>query len=391
MTRLFIVIHLIFALTLSAANAHPNLQNSLSVAFEQTRIQVDINVSVKELSVAHGIEGLPVNGVGRLDTAAIKRAAESHRAYLLAHLKLSAGGRVLEGKITSLASPPFFADPVQTFYQYSIEYPLLDSSFAELTLLHEMLREWPYSVGTPWNVSYAVTVKQDSCKLATSWLMPYQQAITIPTGWKNPDVAAPVVRTSDHWRSFREYLRHGVTHILTGYDHLLFVMALVIGTKSLWEMVKVIAAFTVAHSLTLTLCVFGLVRLPTSIVEPLIAASIIFVALENIIRVQGVRVKIRLVVAFGFGLIHGLGFAGGLLDVMAGLPPISLWIALVAFSLGVEIGHQMIVLPLCGLLSMTHKKHTQGTDACFRRYGSAAIALGGVYFLVVALKQQWLS
>lgn len=385
--RFFVALY--FILALSVARAHPNLQNSLSVAFEPSRIQIDISVSVKELSVAHGIEGLPVNGVGRLDTVAIKRAAESHSDYLLTHLKISAGSRLLEGKVTSLTFPPFFADPVQTFFQYSIEYPLVKSPFAELGLSHEMLKEWPYAIGTPWNVSYVVKIKQGYGELATSWLMPYQQAITIPTGWNNLAVTIPVAQRSDHWRSFREYLWHGVSHILTGYDHLLFIMALVIGTKSLREMVQVIVAFTVAHSLTLILCVFGLVQLSPSIIEPLIAASIIFVALENAVRVQGVRVKTRLAVAFGFGLIHGLGFAGGLLEVMAGLPALSLWIALGAFSLGVEIGHQVMVLPLCGLPSITRQKLTQRTDYRARRCGSVAIVVGGVYFLVVALKEQW--
>ena len=346
-------------------------------------MRVDVNVSVKELSVAHGIEGLPVNGVGRLDTGAIKRAADDHRDYVLHHLKLSVGPSVLEGKMIGLISPPFFADPVQTFYQYQIEYPFVGPPALEIGFFHEMLKEWPYSVGTAWNVSYVVRTKQADGTEASPWLLPYQQAISIPTGWKNP-----VVPPSGAWRSFREYLWYGTTHILTGYDHLLFIAALVIGTLSFWEMVKVIAAFTVAHSLTLALCVFGLVRLPTYIVEPVIALSIIFVALENALRPQRAHSWVRLAVAFGFGLIHGLGFAGGLLDAMNGLPTISIWIALIAFSIGVEIGHQAVVLPLYALLSVSRKKVTIGTNTSLRRLSSVIVALGGVYFLVVALQQQ---
>lgn len=384
--RLFVVLLAVLVFTRSAAQAHPNLQNSLTVAFEPSRVRVDVNVSVKELSVAHGIEGLPVNGVGRLDTGAIKRAADDHRDYVLHHLKLSAGATVLKGKMIGLISPRFFADPVQTFYQYQIEYPFVGPPAAEIGFFHEMLKEWPYSAGTAWNVSYVVRTKQADGKEASPWLLPYQRTISIPTGWKNT-----VVPPSGAWRSFREYLWYGFMHILTGYDHLLFITALVIGTLSFWEMVKVIAAFTVAHSLTLALCVFGLVRLPTYMVEPVIALSIIFVALENALRPQQAHSRARLAVAFGFGLIHGLGFAGGLLDAMTGLPALSIWIALIAFSLGVEIGHQVVVLPLYTLLSMSRNKVTIATYARLIRTSSAIVALGGCYFLVVALRQQFFS
>jgi HupE / UreJ protein len=388
--RLFVVLLTIFAVTLSVAKAHPNLQNSLSVAFEPSRVRVDVNVSVKELSVAHGIEGLPVNGVGRLDTGAIKRASEDHRDYVLQHLKLSAGTRLLEGKMIGLTSPPFFADPDQTFYQYQIEYPFVGPPSAEIEFYHDMLKEWPYSAGTPWNVSYVVRNKQADGTEASPWLLPNQRAISIPTGWKNAETSRPAVSSSGDWRSFREYLWHGIRHILTGYDHLLFIAALVIGTWGFWEMVKVIAAFTVAHSLTLGLCVFGLVRLPTYIVEPVIALSIVFVALENVIRPQRAHSRVRLVVAFGFGLIHGLGFAGGLLDAMTGLPSVGIWIALVAFSLGVEIGHQVVVLPLFGVLSLSRQRISESRYSWLRRYGSIFVACGGAYYLVVAMRQQFL-
>lgn len=378
------------ALTLSAALAHPNLQNSLSVAFETSRVRVDVNVSVKELSVAHGIEGLPINGVGRLDTGAIKRAADDHRDYVLRHLKLTTGARVLEGKMIGLISPPFFADPIQTFYQYQIEYPFVGPPAVEISFFQDMLKEWPYSAGTSWNVSYVVRTKQTDGTEASPWLLPCQQAVSIPTGWENPVSTVSVVSSSGGWRSFNEYLWHGIKHILTGYDHLLFIVALVIGTVSFWEMVKVIAAFTIAHSLTLALCVFGLVRLPTYLVEPIIALSIIYVSLENALRPKRAHSRIRLAVAFGFGLIHGLGFAGGLLDAMTGLPALGIWIALVAFSLGVEIGHQLVVLPLFALLSLSRQKINVSRVDCLRRYGSVLVACAGAYYLIVALKQQFL-
>lgn len=384
--RQILIFFVTFTVQVSVAWAHPNLQNSLSVTFEPSLVRLDISVSVKELSVAHGINGLPVNGVGRLDTGAIKRAAQDHRDYLLKHLKLSAGMRVLEGKITALISPPFFADPVQTFYHYQIDYPLGGPATAEVSIFHEMLKEWPYSALTAWNVSYVVKINRLGSFDTKSWLLPYQESVSIPTGWEIVAAAAPMVSVSGSGRSFKEYLWHGIMHILTGYDHLLFIVALVLGTMDFWKMIKVIVAFTIAHSFTLALCVLGLLRVSSDIVEPVIAISIVTVALGNMLRPEQSLSGNRLVVAFGFGLIHGLGFAGGLLDAMVGLPQTALWIALVAFSLGVEIGHQLVVLPVFGLLSVTSQKLSDDKYRQLRFYSSAVVTLGGFYYLLVALR-----
>ena len=190
-------------------------------------------------------------------------------------------------------------------------------------------------------------------------------------------------------RIFADYLRHGVLHILTGYDHLLFVAALVLATLSAWEMFKVVAAFTLAHTATLTLAVFEVFRLPPWIVEPMIAASIVFVALENVLRPARAHSRSRLAVAFGFGFVHGLGFAGGLLDAMAGLPAAGIWVALAAFSLGVEIGHQVVVLPLFGLLALGRRSLRVGFQGPVVRYGSVLISLCGAYYLFVSLHEQF--
>lgn len=373
------------------ARAHANLQNAMWVRFEPSLVRVVVNVSVKELSIAHGVQGLPVGGVGRLDTAAIQRAAADHRDYVLKHLTLSAGTSDLPGKLIGVKSPPFFSEPDQTFYQYEIEYPVPGPAPEEIGFFHEMLKEWPYAAGTPWNLSYVIRPMQESAGEVPTWLLRYQQRAMIPTGWKNPLAPASAVVKEDGTRHFREYLWHGIMHILTGYDHLLFVSALVLATLNFWEMVKVIAAFTLAHTLTLALCVFGIFRIPSFIVEPLIAVSIVFVALENIFRPQRVHSRVRLAVAFGFGLVHGLGFAGSLLDAMAGLPSVGIWVALVAFSLGVEIGHQIVVLPLFGALGLGRHHLDAGLQAGILKWGSVVISCCGAYYLVIALQQQFVS
>jgi len=191
----------------------------------------------------------------------------------------------------------------------------------------------------------------------------------------------------DKARMAKEYIRHGIMHILSGYDHLLFIAALALAVATLWDLVRVISAFTLAHSITLTFSVLNIVRLPSNIVEPMIAASIVFVALQNVIVPEKSRGAGRLLVAFFFGLFHGLGFAGGLLSAMEGMAGLAVGLAIVAFSLGVEIGHQMVVLPIFGALKAARRAAPQAAQIPLRvlRYGSAGIFVAGVFYLFSAL------
>jgi hydrogenase/urease accessory protein HupE len=149
------------------------------------------------------------------------------------------------------------------------------------------------------------------------------------------------------------YLKLGVEHILTGIDHLLFVLALIIITRGGWKLVKTVTAFTVSHSITLTAATLGFVHVPQRPVEATIALSIVFVAAE-IIHLhagrEGVTARAPWVVAFSFGLLHGFGFAGGLSEV--GLPAGHIPTALLFFSAGVETGHLLFVAATLGLIAL---------------------------------------
>lgn len=140
------------------------------------------------------------------------------------------------------------------------------------------------------------------------------------------------------------YFILGVEHILLGYDHLLFVLALLIITRGGWRIVKTVTAFTVSHSVTLSLAALGYVHLPPAPVEAIIALSIVFVAAEigrGEAGRKGVAARAPWLVAFLFGLLHGLGFAGALSEI--GLPEVHIPLALLFFSVGVEAGHFMFV------------------------------------------------
>jgi len=134
--------------------------------------------------------------------------------------------------------------------------------------------------------------------------------------------------------------------------------------------------------------VLNVVRLQERVVEPMIAASIVFVALQNVFWPQHSRGAARLGVAFFFGLFHGLGFAGGLLDAMEGMAGLTVGLAIVAFSVGVEIGHQVVVLPLFGVLKIVRWRRKEGARLAeyLFRYGSAVICLAGLFYLVTALR-----
>ena len=371
------------------AFGHPFVQNSMWVVFAEDRVRVAANVSVKEILVASGREVGAEGEDAKYEAEAVSVAAEKHREYLLRNLHVTAGGRELTGVVTGVTPPIAFTSGDKTFFQFELEYPLAGPPPAGVTFRHEMLHEFPYAPGQAWDVSYVARVKRAGSEEVSSWLLRQNQASELPTGWTSAAVTATEPASSQGWRTFREYLQHGMWHILTGYDHLLFVSALVLATLSFWEMVKVIAAFTAAHTLTLALSVFDIFRLPASIVEPVIALSIVFVALENVFAPRRAHSRIRLAIAFGFGLIHGLGFAGGLLEAMEGLPALGIWIALAAFSLGVEIGHQVVVLPLFGLLALGRRGLREGFQRAAVRYGSGVISVCGVYYLFVSVHEQF--
>jgi hypothetical protein len=181
------------------------------------------------------------------------------------------------------------------------------------------------------------------------------------------------------WLAFAEYLKTGVWHIWSGIDHLLFLLSLllpvVLRQRPFLNILKVVTAFTVAHSITLSLAAFDVVRLPSRLTEAVIAASIIVAALNNIFpKVTEGRWRI----AFAFGLLHGFGFASVLTDM--GLPPGARAISLVSFNVGVELGQLAVVLAVMPVAyaarATTFYRHT------VMQWGSSAIATLAFVWLI---------
>ena len=177
--------------------------------------------------------------------------------------------------------------------------------------------------------------------------------------------------------SFREFVSLGVKHIATGYDHLLFLLGLLLVGGSARSALKIITSFTVAHSITLALATLNVLNISPRIIEPLIAASIVYVGLENILR-RGV--ENRWMLTFGFGLIHGCGFATALRDLGIGANGTSIAVPLLSFNLGVEIGQlaiAAIALPLIWKCRSSPLFVRRGVPIA-----SASIVIAGSYWLL---------
>lgn len=179
-------------------------------------------------------------------------------------------------------------------------------------------------------------------------------------------------------QSFSQFLLLGIEHILTGYDHLVFLLGLLIAGASFKAAAKIITSFTVAHSITLALATLGLVRISPGIVEPLIAVSIIYVGLENIFRRE---MKRRWLLTFCFGLVHGFGFAAVLSELGIGSVGLAgAAIPLLSFNLGVELGQVVIAavaLPLIWKLRTKPSFVARFVPVC-----SVLLAVAGGFWLV---------
>jgi len=156
---------------------------------------------------------------------------------------------------------------------------------------------------------------------------------------------------SSTWSTITQFLLLGIEHILTGYDHIAFLVALIVIGLSIREVLKIITAFTVAHSITLLLAALQIVSLNSRFVESAIALSICYVALENLFRK---KIKYRWLVTFGFGLIHGFGFASALQELIVGKA--NLVLSVLSFNLGVEAGQVMIFILLLPILHFLKNK-----------------------------------
>jgi hypothetical protein len=322
----------------STANAHDPALSGIRVLFSTTGVIVNVTTHMSRLKKAE------------------KRAAMSRddmESALRRRLRL-----LLDGSAPAFARPNVILDPANDLiiWQGRIDHT------AKLCEVQSRLYPEDASSRT------VVTMIRDGIAVQDALL-----------DSAHPDFMgrrAPVSK----WVVAGTYIREGVGHIFGGPDHILFVLGLLLLGGTLKSLIKTVTAFTLAHSITLTIAATGIWNPSPRIVEPLIALSIVAIAVENLRRAgKTAKRDLRPWFAFGFGLIHGFGFAGALAEV--GLPKEALGVALASFNIGVEIGQVTIVLAAAPALALLAAKR----PAINKRLvfaGSACIGVCGAFWFV---------
>jgi hypothetical protein len=363
MARVMLVV---LGLWASSALAHKPSDSYLRLRIEGEAVAGQWDIALRDLEDAIGLDG---NDDGAITWGELRARRPALDAYARSRLSLDADGR----------DCPLQADDLRVDEHTDGRYAVLR--------LHARC------AGVPQNLSirYRLLFDLDAQHRGLLRLERDGHTETAILSPATPSFESRRVSARSSWREFFDYAREGVWHIWIGYDHILFLLSLLLPAAliregggwrarsgfapAFWDVFKIVTAFTLAHSFTLSLAALGVVALPSRWVESAIAASVALAALNNLFPVLLHR---RATLAFVFGLVHGLGFAAVLLDL--GLPQASRLLALVGFNLGVEAGQLAIVgvvLPLAYGLSRLRLY-----APLILKFGSACIA--GVAFLWLA-------
>jgi hydrogenase/urease accessory protein HupE len=334
---------LVLALLTSPAAAHVTATGLAAITIDGNAVTYRLTLVLSELpEEAAQLLARAVNG----ERPEVERVAEALRAHVMIRV---AGEACRPGRIVIRGSD--LGDP-KAFLEYSLRCAGAPGHL-------DLEEDWTDVFGPHYRTIATVATPRGGGEYV---LGEESRQVSVDFG-----VPAPSGLTG--------FVRLGVEHILTGYDHLLFLLALLIGASNFWRVLGIVTAFTVAHSITLSLAVLGLVHAPGTIVEPMIAASIVWVATSNLFGQS--RPWDRLAVTFLFGLVHGLGFADALSQLaLSGWP---LMRALVGFNFGVELGQAVAVgLALPVLFFVGRLKRA----ALMVRAASFAVAVVGAYWFV---------
>jgi hypothetical protein len=341
----------------SIASAHVSSTGFLTVHAQDRELTGSVELALRDAELAVGVDS---NSDGKITWSELRAAEPKLQQYMLANLQFESG--------KSRCSVHF--QPLQVNKR-------VDGNYAWM----------PFTAQCPLairqvSIHYSLMNGIDPAHRGLLTLTSGEDAQTAVLGGKQVEQAF-TLGASSTWRAFTEYLQTGIWHIWSGYDHLLFLLSLLLPAVLLrrdghWEPVaearpafinilKVVTAFTLAHSITLSLAALDVVRLPSRLTESVIAASIIVAALNNIFPVV---TDSRARIGFTFGLLHGFGFASVLADM--GLPHGARLISLVAFNLGIEVGQLAVVLAVMPVAYAV--RHGNLYRRAVMPWGSAAIA-----------------
>ena len=345
MTRLALAAALVVLLPAAVVRAHPANVAHADVEIARQRVQVTLSVNLFELDLALGLDR---NLDARVDEQEIEAARPRIAEYLARAVTVIAGGEALPAEV----GPPRLgrsSDGREVLEaRLTLESP---RPLAALGIRIEPLTELGADHTT------LATIRRDG--QATGFAFRKGVVFSVEL--------SPLAR-------FAQAVWLGVVHIFTGYDHVAFLVGLLLAGGRLARIVAIVTAFTAAHSVTLPLAALEVVRLPGRLVEAVIALSIVYVALEYLVGRGRDR---RVLASFVFGLVHGFGFATVLTEL--GLPAAGLVTFLLAFNLGVELGQIAIVLAVVPLLALLAR--TSARPLATRSMAGALLVLGLVWLV----------
>jgi len=332
------------------ASAHPTPFSYLDVRVNQGYAEVDLVAHI--IDIAHDLNVDPPEQLLNPEVLTARKTAISQ--LLAARFHLRADGTPL--------TPGPWSDPVAVPERQSIRMTslfALDAAPGSVTLDALM---FPYDPQHQTFVNFyesdalALQAILDTSKTSVEFFSGSRQGI---------------------WAVVRKFVPAGVRHILIGPDHLLFLVGLLLLGGTVRQLAVVVSAFTVAHSITLSLAALNIVNPPARIIEPAIALSIVYVGADNLMVRDGRDV--RAWIAFAFGFIHGFGFANVLREM--DLPRLALGWSLFSFNVGVEIGQLLVVVVVATVLAALRSR-SEATGRRLAVVGSVAVIAAGTFWFI---------
>jgi len=342
------IARILFALCLpsvaTTALAHKPSDSYLTLRIDETTIDGQWDIALRDLDAVLDLDG---NADGRIDWGELRRRFAEIDAYAQSHLALSLAGA---------SCPLSIADHEVDRHS--------DGGYVVL-ILHAACPSRVDALAVDYSLLFDIDAQHRGLLKLESGSGSVASAVFSASSRRQS--LAPAELSA--FRQFRAYVADGIQHIAAGFDHLLFLVALLLPSvlvrngrrwvpvtsfpRALRSVAGTVTAFTAAHSVTLSLATLSIVSLPSRLVESLIALSVLLTAVDNIWPILPRR---RWQVAFAFGLLHGFGFASVLMDLK--LPPSSLALSLFGFNVGVEIGQLVLVLVLVPLVYLVRDTRT---------------------------------
>ena len=345
----------------SAASAHAiGLSRGI---YQATPQGVNAELFLARAELEGAVPSLDGNRDGSIDAVELASARTELEAWLVLNLKLDVAKAPCVGSLEHAA----LSEPAGLSVQLSYACPAGNDT-GDVSVTLDLLNQLAYGHRHVAHIVSGTTVRDQICfRSQASFTVPrFRARATLPE--------------THAWSAALGFLRMGFGHVLSGYDHVAFLLALLLTAWHFRSLLLIVTAFTLGHSLSLGLVMFDVVSPPAGLIEPAIALSVAYVGAENIWRCQSNRESrdLRWRITLPFGLIHGFGFASALREVA--IARVDLPIALLSFNFGVELG-QLLILALCLPIVLYLRRSNQFAARVVPALSALVLAAGVVWFV----------